>query len=72
MRYSTLDQIKRENVTELQPAWTYRTDDSTADSTIDCTPIVIDGEWEKGAEKGTKYCPGYAFLTPPGGRDSGR
>ena len=43
MRYSTLDQINRENVAQLQPAWTYRTGDATAGSTIECTPIVIDG-----------------------------
>ena len=44
MRYSTLDQINRENVKRLQVAWTYHTGDSlAAGETIECTPIVVDG-----------------------------
>ncbi len=44
-RYSTLAQIQRENVSQLAPAWTYRTgelDDQGNGPTIECTPIVID------------------------------
>jgi quinoprotein glucose dehydrogenase len=45
MRYSTLDQISRENVHELVPAWTYRTGEliNGDGKTIECTPIVVDG-----------------------------
>lgn len=42
-RYSPLDQIGRENVTKLSVAWRYKTGDSHAGSTIECTPLVIDG-----------------------------
>jgi glucose dehydrogenase len=41
MRYSRLEQINRENVHQLEAAWTYRTGE--ADKTIECTPLVIDG-----------------------------
>jgi quinoprotein glucose dehydrogenase len=45
MRYSPLDQINRENVTRLRPAWTYHTREleGRVGKTIECTPIVIDG-----------------------------
>jgi quinoprotein glucose dehydrogenase len=43
MRYSTLDQINRENVTKLQVAWTYKTGDAGEGTTIECTPLVVDG-----------------------------
>lgn len=45
MRYSTLDQINRENVGRLEPVWTYHTKEleGRAGKTIECTPIVIDG-----------------------------
>src|SRR5262249_3128276 len=43
MRYSTLTQVNRKNVAKLQVAWTYHTGDSSPGSTIECTPIVIDG-----------------------------
>src|SRR5205814_1703236 len=45
MRYSQLDQINRENVTRLKPAWTYHTREleGRIGKTIECTPIVIDG-----------------------------
>src|SRR5205823_8056224 len=42
-RYSTLDQINRDNVKTLQVAWVYHTGDSTPTRTIECTPLVIDG-----------------------------
>jgi quinoprotein glucose dehydrogenase len=44
-RYSALDQINRENVTQLVVAWTYRTGDRPADARteIQATPIVVDG-----------------------------
>ncbi len=45
MRYSGLDQINRENVARLKPAWTYHTGEleGRTGKTIECTPIVIDG-----------------------------
>ena len=43
MRYSTLDQINKENVGTLKVAWTYHTKDSAEGTTIECTPVVIDG-----------------------------
>ena len=43
MRYSTLDQINRETVGKLKVAWTYHTADAGEGTTIECTPLVIDG-----------------------------
>jgi quinoprotein glucose dehydrogenase len=45
MRYSHLDQINRENVSRLKPAWTYHTGEleGRTGKTIECTPIVIEG-----------------------------
>ncbi|MCS6859915.1 MAG: serine hydrolase [Abditibacteriales bacterium] len=45
MRYSPLTQINRENVKNLQVAWVYRTGelDPAKKTTIECTPIVVDG-----------------------------
>ena len=45
MRYSTLQQINRDNVAQLRPAWTYHTGElrGRTGKTIECTPIVIDG-----------------------------
>lgn len=45
MRYSALAQINRENVRQLQPAWTYHTGELEhgEGKTIECTPIVVDG-----------------------------
>jgi quinoprotein glucose dehydrogenase len=45
MRYSKLNQINRENVGQLQPAWTYHTGELRGGEgkTIECTPIVVDG-----------------------------
>ena len=44
-RYSTLDQITRDNVGQLRVAWVYHTGDMPAgdQSQIQATPIVIDG-----------------------------
>jgi quinoprotein glucose dehydrogenase len=44
-RYSSLDEINRSNVDCLEVAWTLRTGDHRTDppSTIECSPIVIDG-----------------------------
>jgi len=48
-RYSTLDQITRENVTKLEVAWTYRSGDYIAPdhgkraSAFEATPLVVDG-----------------------------
>jgi quinoprotein glucose dehydrogenase len=45
MRYSTLDQINRENVSRLKPVWTYHSGEleGRKGKTIECTPIVVDG-----------------------------
>jgi quinoprotein glucose dehydrogenase len=45
MRYSALDQINRQNVSQLRPAWTYHTGELQGRSgkVIECTPIVVDG-----------------------------
>jgi quinoprotein glucose dehydrogenase len=45
MRYSSLDQINRENVSELAVAWTFHTGELVRQQkkTIECTPLVIDG-----------------------------
>ncbi len=40
-RYSNLKQITRENVRDLEIAWTYRAKDGAAN--IQCTPIIVDG-----------------------------
>src|SRR5688500_4367025 len=44
-RFSPLDQINRANVAKLEVAWTYKVDDAdpAKNSTIECTPLVIDG-----------------------------
>jgi quinoprotein glucose dehydrogenase len=42
-RYSTLDQINRDNVKTLSVAWTYHTGDAGTGTTIECTPLVVDG-----------------------------
>ncbi len=46
MRYSTLEQINRTNVDQLEPAWIYHTGEleGRTGKTIECTPIVIDGQ----------------------------
>ncbi len=43
MRYSTLKQINRNNINLLKPSWTYHSGDNVSGSTIECTPIVVDG-----------------------------
>jgi quinoprotein glucose dehydrogenase len=43
MRWSELRQINRDNVRNLKVAWVYHTRDASDKSTIECTPIVIDG-----------------------------
>jgi quinoprotein glucose dehydrogenase len=40
-RYSALNQINRQNVTNLQVAWTYHSNDGM--DNIQCNPIVVDG-----------------------------
>ncbi|RFC46081.1 MAG: Glucose dehydrogenase/Glucose dehydrogenase/Glucose dehydrogenase [Verrucomicrobia bacterium] len=40
-RFSNLKQITRENVAQLEPAWTYRSGDGNAN--IQCNPIVVHG-----------------------------
>lgn len=40
-RYSTLRQITRENVGDLEMAWTFHSGDGKAN--IQCTPIIVDG-----------------------------
>jgi quinoprotein glucose dehydrogenase len=40
-RYSALDQINRQNVTNLQVAWTYHSRDGN--NYIQCNPIIVDG-----------------------------
>ena len=42
-RYSTLEQINRDNVSKLKLAWTYHAGDAKEGSTIECTPLVVDG-----------------------------
>ena len=44
-RYSRLDQINRDNVAQLEVAWTFHTGELTRprQKTIECTPLVIDG-----------------------------
>lgn len=44
-RFSALDQIDRDNVHLLQPAWVLDTEDKKDDppSTIECNPLVVDG-----------------------------
>ncbi len=43
-RYSTLDQINRENVGRLEIAWTFHTGELVdgKGSTIECTPVIVD------------------------------
>ena len=42
-RYSTLDQINRENVQKLQVAWTFDTGDVFEGSEMQCNPIIVHG-----------------------------
>ena len=43
IRYSTLDQINRDNVAKLQVAWTFDTGDVLPHSEMECNPIVVNG-----------------------------
>ncbi|HCX75325.1 MAG TPA: pyrrolo-quinoline quinone, partial [Algoriphagus sp.] len=42
-RYSSLAQITKENVSQLEVAWVYHTEDAGERSQIQCQPIVING-----------------------------
>lgn len=42
-RYSALNQINKQNVAQLEVAWTYHTGDATERSQIQCQPIVVNG-----------------------------
>jgi len=42
-QFSSLEQINRENVEELEVAWAYQTGDATDRSAIQSNPIIIDG-----------------------------
>ena len=42
-KYSSLDQINKENVHNLEVVWEYRTGDNTDRSTIQANPIVVNG-----------------------------
>jgi quinoprotein glucose dehydrogenase len=42
-RYSPLREIDRSNVANLKVAWTFRAGDAQGNSTIECSPIVVDG-----------------------------
>ena len=43
LRYSSLDQIDRKNVRQLELAWSFETGDSLPGSEMQCNPIVVDG-----------------------------
>jgi quinoprotein glucose dehydrogenase len=42
-KYSSLAQVNKTNVKKLKLAWTYHTGDSESNTSIQCTPIIIDG-----------------------------
>ena len=42
-QYSQLNQINQENVAQLQPVWTYYTQDGTESSQMQCNPLIING-----------------------------
>jgi glucose dehydrogenase len=58
-RYSALDQINTGNVAGLKGAWTYRTGASSAATSFESTPIVVDGtRWmRKRARRSGNTCP---------------
>src|SRR5438552_17527990 len=43
IRYSSLAQINRDNVTKLQVAWTYDSHDAFKGSEMQSNPVVVDG-----------------------------
>src|SRR5437667_10104817 len=40
-RYSSLKQINRDNVKQLQVVWTFDTEDAGGDSEMECNPIIV-------------------------------
>lgn len=44
-RYSTLNQVNKQNVAQLKVSWTYRSGDFSQDlkTTIECNPIIVNG-----------------------------
>ncbi len=42
-RYSTLDQITRQNVSTLKASWVFQTGYTSTLASFECTPLVIDG-----------------------------
>src|SRR5437868_4664930 len=56
MRYSALEQINRQNVSRLQVAWMYHTGDAGSGTTIECTPLAIDGRLYITTVKTTVAC----------------
>ncbi len=43
IHYTTLDQINKKNVSQLQVAWTYDSGDQFSGSELQCNPIIVDG-----------------------------
>jgi len=43
IHYSSLSQINRENVKQLEVAWEFETGDSSKGSEMQCNPIIVDG-----------------------------
>lgn len=43
IRYSTLTEINRKNVTKLRVAWTFDTGDAFPGSEFQCNPLIVDG-----------------------------
>ena len=43
IHYSTLSQINRDNLDQLEVAWTYDSGDAFPSSEMQCNPIIIDG-----------------------------
>jgi quinoprotein glucose dehydrogenase len=43
IHYTTLTQINRDNINQLEVAWTYDTGDAFPGSEIQCNPIIVDG-----------------------------
>ena len=43
MRFSPLTQTDRSNVSKLRLAWEFHTRDAGEGTTIECTPVVVDG-----------------------------
>src|ERR1051325_5279835 len=43
LHYSTLKQINRDNVKQLEVAWTYDTGDAFPGSELQCNPVIVDG-----------------------------